>query len=168
MLNGMLEDSAITPENLTKTIIGLANWVKGTENGKATDEPQGITFGASGRTFSPDTFNVHLHGLDSENAYNTAANAGEYLIDTCGWTITPSPLTVATPTISAKAGSDFEISLETTTDGANIYYTTNGDDPTKLDTLYSKPFNVATGITVKAIAIKTGWNDSAIAQLYVG
>lgn len=54
--------------------------------------------------------------------------------------------------------------MTTSTDGASIYYTTNGDDPTDASTLYSVPFAVSTTTTVKAIAYKTGMTESGISE----
>ena len=56
------------------------------------------------------------------------------------------------------------IALTTTTDGATIHYTTNGNDPTDASPIYSSPFSLSADATVKAFAVKTGLNDSAIAQ----
>lgn len=47
-----------------------------------------------------------------------------------------------------------EITITCGTDGAAIYYTTNGDAPTSSSTLYESAFNITETCTVKAIAIK--------------
>lgn len=50
-------------------------------------------------------------------------------------------------------------------DGADIYYTTNGDDPTTSSTKYSAPFQLQSAeasATVKAIAVESGLTDSEI------
>jgi hypothetical protein len=77
---------------------------------------------------------------------------------------------VAKPTFSPVAGevnSGKEITITTTTEGATIYYTNNGDDPTTESTLYSnstKPKIMVTNTTIKAIAVKEGMLDSEIAS----
>jgi hypothetical protein len=51
-------------------------------------------------------------------------------------------------------------------DGASIYYTLNGDTPTADSTLYSgssKP-SVTTAVTIKAIAIKSGMENSEVLE----
>lgn len=76
---------------------------------------------------------------------------------------TPS---AAIPVIAPASGDYFgpiSVSMTSSTDGASIYYTTNGDDPTDGSTLYSAPFAVSSAITVKAIAYKTGMTESSIA-----
>ena len=50
------------------------------------------------------------------------------------------------------------------TQEAIIRYTTNGVDPTETDTVYSVPFTVETGVTVKAKAWKDGMIASAVAS----
>lgn len=50
------------------------------------------------------------------------------------------------------------------TQEAIIRYTTNGVDPTETDTVYSVPFTVETGVTVKAKAWKDGMISSAVAS----
>jgi predicted small lipoprotein YifL len=74
---------------------------------------------------------------------------------------------VVTPTASPAAGEvalDTEITLTTATEGAAIYYTVNGSDPTSSSTAYSdgKPKVTANPTTIKAIAVKSGMTTSAI------
>jgi len=75
--------------------------------------------------------------------------------------------TVATPTASPVAGqvaSGTEITLTSTTSGATIYYTTDSSEPTTSSTVYnssSKP-TITSALTLKAIAVYTNMNDSAV------
>lgn len=84
--------------------------------------------------------------------------------------LTTSSSTVATPTMSPAEGtfsSDQAVILATTTEGASIYYTTDGTAPTASSTLYSTPIAVSgdgTTTVIKAIAIKNGLSDSAVAS----
>ena len=75
--------------------------------------------------------------------------------------------TCSIPTMN-PAGGTFDsvqsVTLSTLTADADIYYTTNGDTPTSASTLYSGAIEVATDMTIKAIAVKTGWNDSQMAS----
>lgn len=73
---------------------------------------------------------------------------------------------VATPTFSVAGGNYDEaksVTISCATDGAYIYYTTDGSTPTSGSTAYSTPINVNTSMTLKAIAIK-GSNESAVAS----
>ena len=56
------------------------------------------------------------------------------------------------------------VSITSATAGASIYYTTNGDEPTTASTLYSNTFDVTSTSTIKAIAIKSGMNNSTVVQ----
>ena len=74
--------------------------------------------------------------------------------------------TCATPTFSPTAGavvSGTEVTI-TSTEGATIYYTTNGTTPTTSSNVYSDPIEITTATTIKAIAVKDGYNNSAVAE----
>lgn len=69
------------------------------------------------------------------------------------------------PTFSDAAGtyySDKSEAISTATVGATIYYTTNGVDPTTSDTEYSSAVSISSTTTLKAIAVKSGYNNSSI------
>ena len=79
---------------------------------------------------------------------------------------------VATPVITfvpntSDDGATATATITCTTDEADIYYTTNGDEPTTSSTPYTATFTVSNNQTVKAIAVKdvTGWDNSDIATL---
>ncbi len=75
--------------------------------------------------------------------------------------------TVAKPLISVTTGNYYSsqnVTLSSTTEGAAIYYTTNGDDPTELSTLYSTPIVINATTTLKAKAFKSGLTASDIAS----
>lgn len=117
------------------------------------------------------TFDVNTAGpvtIRIKNVGTTTTNR-QTVIDNITWTaysdgpVTP---TVATPTFTPTSALYFapvSVSLGTTTDGASIYYTTNGDDPTEASTLYVDPFTVSSTTVVKARAYKDEMNASAIA-----
>jgi len=77
--------------------------------------------------------------------------------------------TVQTPTFSPAAGtyqSAQNVSINCTTSGAQIRYTTNGADPTESSALYSAPIPLPLNstTTIKARAFLSGWTPSAIAS----
>lgn len=49
-----------------------------------------------------------------------------------------------------------------------IYYTIDGTTPTVNSTMYNEPFTVKKNLTVKAIAVADGWNDSEVAEFETG
>ena len=74
--------------------------------------------------------------------------------------------TCETPTFSPVAGTYTEaqsVSISTATDGATIYYTTDGSAPTTSSNVYSTPINVASTMTINAIAVKEGYDNSEMA-----
>lgn len=81
---------------------------------------------------------------------------------------------VAIPTIEVTAGvpatgddtyyHTANVTLSCDTDGAAIHYTTNGNDPTASSATYTGPFSITETATIKAIAVKTNYNDSEIAE----
>jgi len=82
-----------------------------------------------------------------------------------------TPETVATPTFSPAEGTysntPLHLTISTTTSGANIYFSTDGNNPTTSSNLYSTPVHIwfLAGKTVKAFATKAGFIDSAVATL---
>ena len=75
--------------------------------------------------------------------------------------------TVATPTFSLASGavdSGTSVTITCGTEGAKIYYTTDGSEPTASSTEYTAAISVTAAITLKAIAVKDGMNDSAVAS----
>lgn len=75
--------------------------------------------------------------------------------------------TVATPVISHASGeitTDTKISISCDTEGATIKYTIDGTEPSAENgTIYTEPFTLNEDATVKAIAIKDGYNNSIVA-----
>lgn len=77
-----------------------------------------------------------------------------------------SPAPCATPDISFDYTTSM-VSITCATPSSTIYYTTNGDTPTTGSSEYSGSFSVASDVTIKAIATRTNWNNSAVAELTI-
>lgn len=79
-----------------------------------------------------------------------------------------APEQVATPTFTPAAGtyaSAQSVTIACATDGATIYYTTDGTEPSATNgTVYSDAIAVSETTTIKAIAIKSGMTNSAVAE----
>ena len=83
--------------------------------------------------------------------------------------LTGNCVKVSTPTFDPAASSvasGTEVAINCGTEGAIIYYTTNGNNPTTSSTVYnpaSKPI-ITANTTIKAFAVKDGLTDSEIAS----
>ncbi|MDE5941842.1 MAG: chitobiase/beta-hexosaminidase C-terminal domain-containing protein [Muribaculaceae bacterium] len=72
---------------------------------------------------------------------------------------------VAAPKFSVAAGAVEEgtsVEITCATEGASIYYTLDGTEPSAASTLYSAPIVINEAVIVKAIAIKEGLENSPV------
>ena len=79
----------------------------------------------------------------------------------------PVKQTVATPAFSVASGAvdgGTEVEITCATEDAKIYYTTDGTEPTASSTEYAGAISVTPPMTLKAIAVKDGMNNSAVAS----
>ena len=73
----------------------------------------------------------------------------------------------ATPTFNPGEGTYTEaqnVSISCATSGATIYYTTDGSTPTTSSAVYSSAIPVSETTTIKAIAVASGYDNSAVAE----
>jgi hypothetical protein len=76
---------------------------------------------------------------------------------------------VATPTFDPDGGEyedEVEVEMACTTEGATLYYTTDGSTPDETDTEYTGPITLTVDdspCTLKAIAVADGYDDSEVA-----
>ena len=122
----------------------------------------------TGRAFALNT--SHNFGPYAKSNM-TGSNAGSYnffidlFVKTEGGD-TPTPV-VATPTFTPAAGEYYEaqeVAISCTTEDATIYYTLDGTDPTVESAVYETPISIDVTTTVKAMAAKEGYDNSAIAE----
>lgn len=74
---------------------------------------------------------------------------------------------VALPSFTPSSGTfhgQQTVTINCQTEDANIYYTTNGEDPDESSTIYESEILIDKTTTLKAIGIKDGWNNSEIAS----
>jgi len=86
--------------------------------------------------------------------------------DVASGTYTINLPAAATPTFSPLPGTYSaaqSVTLADITTGASIYYTTDGTTPTTSSTLYSAAISVSSTTTIEAIAVATGFTQSAVA-----
>ena len=76
---------------------------------------------------------------------------------------------LAKPTINPASSTFYapiEVNITCGTNGAKIYYTTNGSDPSTSSTQFTAPFTVSSNTTVKAISAKDGEVSDVVSAEY--
>lgn len=83
-------------------------------------------------------------------------------------TYTPAAGAVIVPSMTGTDGfyKSTNVTLTTPTEGASIYYTLDGTEPTAESNLYAEPFAINETKTVKAIAVKDGKSSSVAEQTF--
>ncbi len=106
---------------------------------------------------------IAVNSTTTINAIATAPGFSQSSVASALYTINLPP--TATPTFSPVAGTyttTQSVTLSDTTSGAVIYYTTNGTTPTTSSTKYTAPITVSANTTINAIALATGFSQSAV------
>ena len=65
---------------------------------------------------------------------------------------------------SGSYGSAFDVTLTCATAASQIYYTLDGSEPTDANTLYGGLINIDSDLTLKAVAVSSGYVDSDVAS----
>ena len=110
----------------------------------------------SGSTSAPLSESVNI----TTNTLSTSAT--QQAITVTGTETLPF---AATPIFSIASGtftSAQTVAISDSTSGATIYYTTDGSTPTISSTVYSGPITVSVTETLNAIAVATGYSNSAV------
>lgn len=141
------------------------------------EETWTISFSGNNATLAPATgdftgYSVQYNyntGNDRFTAYNTTQVPISLYKQVASYEnySTDCQAQVATPTFSPAAGIYSEVqnvTIACATSDATIYYTTNGDEPTTSSTLYNGAVEVGESMTLKAIAVKSGMANSAVAS----
>jgi len=166
-------DSAIMSE--AYTILQVATPVGDLDAGAVEDNSVlTLTCSTSGATMyyttdgsTPDsgdtqyTTPITITDACTVKAIGIKANYTDSAIFEAAYTI----LQVSTPTADPAAGAIAEntpVALSCVTTGAVIHYTTDGSAPTGASTTYTTPIVVYDAVTIKAIAVKTNYTDSAV------
>ncbi len=142
-----LEISSTNDFTAPETTIAAENYMTATQN---TEEDVTFTI--------PEPAANKYYRLVFECASN-AANNGFVQVNSISYYGDADPAAgPASPVVKMGANNTVEISAA---DGAQIYYTTNGDDPTAENgTLYTAAFTISNATVVKAIAVVDGKSSS--------
>ena len=114
---------------------------------------------AAGTVYSIKVESNHNTQITKINIYKAATAGGEEVVET-----------VATPVFTPESttfneGESVFVSIATETQDAEIYYTLDGTDPSAENgELYEGEIEITETTTVKAIAVKEGWNNSEVVE----
>lgn len=117
-----------------------------------------ITIGTSIFAYVKDNITIKCY-IDTA-AYNYA-NDNDISYELMSWGV------LEKPTFS-KVGIIGGATISISAPKGEIYYTTDGSEPTINSTHYDKPFTTKKNFTVKAIAVADGWTNSDVAEYETG
>ena len=96
------------------------------------------------------------------------AGDGNYAAGTSApYAFTGSATTAVAPVFTPAAGNYAaaqSVTLASSTQGAQIYYTVDGSTPTAKSSLYAAAIPVKSSMTISAIAVASGYTNSSVAQ----
>ncbi len=147
----LYKSSEIIVECALGNIVAIEFDCDDSDNNKYLDPLSSIIPGCS---VNEDKVTVALNG--TSNKYELSLTEGQVRLDAITVTYLPGATKPMVPTLTA--GGNFvgskSVAITCATEGAKIYYTTNGDEPTVANgTEYSDQFEITTTTTVKAIAV---------------
>ena len=110
-----------------------------------------------------DVISVPIYGLDGTIiGFKEIANAPKPNGDNFQTGLKQVAMPAATPPGQSFTGANVSVTLATITPDADIYYTTDGTEPTSSSTKYSSAISITQTTTLKAIAIKAGMVPSSV------
>ena len=98
------------------------------------------------------------------NAVVKAIAMAQDMADSDIATLTVNSYKVATPTIEF---TNLKLYMNCQTEGASIFYTLDGSDPTMNGQRYTEPVSISNNCTAKAVGKRDGYNNSEIAVFVV-
>ncbi len=126
--------------------------------------------GGTSNTVTSADLNIECNTTEAVLAFSKTTSGGKAAFKTITVTYTPagSPTQVSTPSITPTSGAveaGTKVTISCSDTEAEIHYTTNGDDPTAESAIYTAETDITVNeaMTVKAIAVKEGLEDSKIA-----
>lgn len=132
----------------------LKNSIGSTATTSVSSDKVTVSLNGSGNSFTIAKLTAQVR-MDALTVTNVKKSEGEV----------SAPVT---PQISAEekfVGSTL-VKITCDTEDAKIYYTTDGNTPTKSSILYTEPFTIYTTTTVKAIAINDGGESNVTTATY--
>jgi hypothetical protein len=161
----------VTPQAATPVFSPAAGSYTSTQSVTIADSTTGATIYYTTNGTTPTTSStlysgaITVSGTETVEAIAVASGYSNSAVASATYTITVTPQ-AATPVFSPAAGSytsTQSVTIADSTTGAAIYYTTNGTTPTASSTLYNGAITVSTTETIEAIAVASGFSNSAVA-----
>jgi hypothetical protein len=124
---------------------------------------------APGTSSTQYTAPIAITAAVTIKAIAKASGFANSAVASADYTLMPTPI-AATPTFSPEAGAvaaGSTVTLSTTTAGATIYYTTDGTDPgpsSPSSSTYNAPIPITAAVTIKAVTIASGFENSPVAS----
>lgn len=148
------------------TLLVTAN--KETDYTVAIPPEEGCEYGFDGVTWSDVNVKTGVKAGETVTGYKRYKENNDYNASSAVSAKETMPkFRVKTPVISPAGGSysgSVSVTITCASPDAEIYYTTDGSTPRRSSALYTGAFSVTAPATVKAIAIKDGFTDSAEAS----
>ncbi len=148
------ETQELTPEELTPAQVTLDNVFEYAVIKGATIADNNITVGDESVVIYNNRFNTTI---PTDGAVYDVIGITSYFNTTNQFMpleFVPQGVEVATPVITGETPftESTQVTITCETEGAAIYYTIDGTEPTDLSTAYTEPFTLTESATVKAIA----------------
>ncbi len=154
----------ITVSSLTGATINSITVTYGSSNNNAKVKVGSTEIEDTNDAAATGQYAINSNSFIIENGYS--ANTQVYILSiVINYTLPAN--TCAAPTFDPAGGSYTSaqsVTISTTTDGATIYYTTDGSTPTTSSDVYSSAIPVSTTTTIKAIAVRNGYDNSSVAS----
>jgi len=154
----------------TPTFTPVAGTYSTAQNVTISDASSGATIYYTTDGSTPTTSSavysapIAVSATETINAIAVVSGSSASPVASAAYTISNSA-TAATPVYSPAAGtytSAQSVTISDATAGATIYYTTNGATPTTSSSVYAGPIAVSATETIKAIAVASGFTNSAV------
>ncbi len=165
--------TAVEPQEIAIEEVAIDNtldYIKLTGISIEADASSAKKFNITDETGTVLMYNqFNLTEIPTGDNYTIIGLVGRYNATLQVWPIefAASTTVAQTPVITPEGGelaATDAVTITCETEGASIYYTLDGTEPSASSTLYTEPFAITEACTVKAIAVKAGMENSAIAE----
>ena len=170
--NAAVQYITLTTSQIPGTITKIVVNASGNNNPTLSVKVGGNNFGTAATNLTTSnaayTFNGSASGTIVVDLRKSSSAKKALFVKSVEVTYTTGSVTptCATPTFSPAEGaytSAQNVTISTTTTGATIYYTTDGNEPTTSSSVYSSAIPVSSTTTIKAMAVKAGMDNSSVA-----